>query len=122
MHREGAHSDTWQCTVRLGQAYKHVLVVVGDVSGKPGDTVWGLGAVVVDICGCFLWEGQVWLDLQHGSTDVLEATAVVEACRAVMTALQQHRDAVDLVFAFYDNQGAATALAHRKITHWGGNG
>ena len=71
--------------------------------------------------GQVLWEGHAGMDLLHGSTDVLEAKAVVEACRAVVTALQEHQVTVDLVLAFCDNQGAAMALAHRKLTHTRGS-
>ena len=63
-------------------------------------------------------QGNVGCYAQH-STDILEATAVVEACRAVVTALQEHQVTVDVVLAFCDNQGAATSLALRKLTHKG---
>ena len=61
------------------------------------------------------------MDLMHGSTDVLEATAVVEACRAIHRATGTREESVDLVLAFCDNKGAATALAHHTLTHRGGN-
>ena len=69
--------------------------------------------------GQVLWEGHARMDLLHGSTDVLEATAVVEACGAVVTVLQEHQVIVHPVLAFCDNQGAATT--HRKPTHKGGS-
>ena len=49
------------------------------------------------------------MNLVHGSTDVLEATVLVEACRSVATA--------DLVFDLCNNQGAAKALRHHKLVH-----
>ena len=64
IHHEGGHSDTWQCNAALGQVPGKVLVV-GDVSRKPGDRVWGLGAVVADIRGEILWEGEAWLHTSY---------------------------------------------------------
>ena len=83
IHHEGAQCDTWECHASVKSIPHRVLVVVGDVSGKQGETIWGLGAVASDLHGTIVWEGQAWMDLMHGSTDVLEATAVVEACRAI---------------------------------------
>ena len=121
IHHAGAHQDTWHCQHRLGQAHNKPLVVVGDVSEKTGSTIWGLGAVVADTQGNILWQGQATMDVLHGSTNVLETTAVMEACRALVAALQAHGDTIDLVHVFCDNQGAAKALAHRKLTQKGGS-
>ena len=120
VHHEGGHTDTWRCNIDLGRVHDGVLVVVGDVSGKQGDTLWGLGAVIANTKGEILWEGDASIRLQHGSTDVLEATAVVEACRAAVEAVGQ-QVSVRLISAFCDNQGAAVALTHRKLTHRGGS-
>ena len=46
-------------------------MVVGDVSGKTGSTIWGPGAVVADTQGHVVWEEEAWMDILHGSTDVL---------------------------------------------------
>ena len=121
IHHEGAQCDTWECHASVKSIPHRVLVVVGDVSGKQGETIWGLGAVTSDLHGTIVWEGQAWMDLMHGRTDVLEATAVVEACRAIHRATSTRGESVDLVLAFCDNKGAATAPAHHTLTHRGGN-
>ena len=121
IHHEGAQCDTWECHASVKSIPHRVLVVVGDVSGKQGEAIWGLGAVASDLHGTIVWEGQAWMDLMHGSTDVLEATEVVEACRAIHRATSARGESVALVLAFCDNKGAATALAHHTLTHRGGN-
>ena len=61
------------------------------------------------------------MNLLHGSTDLLEATALVEACRAVLPALRDQGVVIGLICAFRDNQGAGAALAWHKVVHRGGN-
>ena len=60
------------------------------------------------------------MEIQHGSADVLDATAVVEACRAVVCALRENVHTC-FIMAFCDNRAVAMALAHRKLTHKGGS-
>ena len=117
VHHEGAETDTWECKARQRGEHRSSLVVVADVSGKQEGTTWGLGAVVATVQSEVLWEAEAWMEVMHGS---IEATAVVEACRALVCALQEHMHTC-LIMAFCDNKAAATALAHRKLTHRGGS-
>ena len=111
---------TRECPAKWRGEHRSSLVVLADVSGEREGTKWWLGAVVATEQGEVLWEADAWMEIQHGSTDVLEATAVVEACRALVCTLRENVHTC-LIMAFRDNRAAATALAHRKLTHKGGS-
>ena len=65
------------------------------------------GVVVASLKGEILWDVQAWMETMRRSTDVLEAKAVVEACRVVVHHVQAHEGSVCLAFAFFDKQAAA---------------
>ena len=113
VHHKGAETDTWECPAQWRGEHRSSLVVVADVTGEREGTTWGLGAAVATEQVEVLWEPEAWMEIMHGSTDVLEATAVVEACRALVCARRENVHTC-LIMAFSDNRAAPQHWHTRK--------
>ena len=109
--------DVWTVDLELPEIQGGVLLVVADTSGNSDGITWGMGYAVATLTGSIVAQGQAWLQACTASTELLEATAVVEAVRGVIECLKRHSSSVRLILAACDNKSAAEALCARALHH-----
>ena len=109
--------DVWTVDLELPEVQGGVLLVVADTSGNSDGITWGMGYAVATLTGSIVAQGQAWLQACTASTELLEATAVVEAVRGVIECLKRHSSSVRLILAACDNKSAAEALCARALHH-----